>query len=1102
MAILLISCNNKEAATVNKPEYDPVITDEKIYDRLTPEETGIDFSNEITANLSTLENLFNYDYFYNGAGVGMADINNDGLPDLFFAGNQVKNRLYLNKGNMVFEDITEKAGINTGKIWSNGVTFADINQDGYIDIYVTQGGPHKRLQRKNLLFINNKDNTFTEMAESYGLADMGISTQAVFFDHDKDGDLDCFILNENELYGLDPLGLYSVLKEQPEALQFNTCRFYVNNNGKFVDSTEEAGLLRPFFGLGLTVSDINNDSWPDIYAASDYYLPDALYINNQKGGFTDEIKNYTNQISFYGMGIDIADINNDAREDIYVLDMAANDHVRSKTLMASMSTDRFDFLVNTADFQYQYMYNSLQLNQGNNRFDNIAQVTKTASTDWSWSVLMSDLDNNTLKDIFVTNGYRRYALDNDTQRRVFETQKKYNGNVPLEVKQQLYESIPSEKLPNLIFRNEKDLHFENVNEVWGLEEATFSNGAVVGDLDNDGDLDIVINNMDEEAFVYRNNTSEKKRANFIRVKPEGKISESFPKVSLYAGGQHQYNEVKRVRGYRSAQEPVAHFGLGNISQIDSIVVEWPSGMKNLISEPQINTVVNVSEKDATKPAAPELTEEAYFENIPATSLGLVYTHKENDYDDFEQEILLPYKQSNIGPVISRHDVDGDGDEDLFIGGASGQAASLFIREDDTYIKTDQPAFDDDRNYEDMEAAFFDLEGDGDLDIYIVSGGNEFEENSEWYADRIYLNDGNQKYTRWVSQELNERRHSGKAVLATDIDNDGDSDLIVGNRIRPRHYPQPSPAIVYQNNNGVLEEVTESIAPELLNFGIINDLQLTDFNNDGTTDFIAVGEWTEIGFFENRGGTFKKVQKEGIPKERGWWYSVQETDVNNDGMPDYLVGNVGMNIKFKASEEKPFKVFATDFDDNGSNDIVLSKKYKDEYVPVRGRECSSQQMPFIKEKFETYNEFANAKLIDIYGDKLESSYKAEVTEFHSVLLLNNGDGTFKKVELPVEAQLIPIMAAVFTDLNGDGFEDAILGGNIYETEVETPRLDALSGIVLLSNGKDGYQAISHAESGLYLNGNIKSMTLFSVNNDDYLLAAQNNGPIFAHKIKKP
>ncbi len=1080
IALFLWSCggeDKKEEKEITTSESTTVDNTRNLFESISSDDSGITFSNTLKEDVSSLENLFDFDYFYNGAGVGIADINNDGLQDIFFAGNQVDNKLYLNKGNLQFEDISETAGINVGKQWANGVTFVDINNDGWLDIYVSQGGPRQAPNRKNVLYINLKNNRFRESAQEYNLDDTGISTQSVFFDYDNDGDLDCVVSNENEFYGLDPQRFFASMKIRKN-LEKSSVQLYQNNGTTYSKVTEKAGLLRPAFGLGITVSDINNDGWLDIYVANDYYVPDVMYINNGNGTFSDRIKDFTNQVSFFGMGVDIADINNDNLQDIFVLDMAASDHVRSKTLMASMDEDRFSMLVDDFGFQHQYMFNSLQLNMGNNHFNNAVHQAKMAKTDWSWAGLITDLDNDSYKDVYVTNGYRRYALDNDIQKQVRDTQKAFNGKVPIEVKQKLYDAMPTEKLSNIMFHNNGDLHFKNKSYQWGLAIASYSNGGAYADLDNDGDLELVVNNIDDTAFLFKNTAVEKETGNYVRVTLDGDSSESFAKVTIAYNGQTQIYESKRAKGYLSATENSAHFGLGNHSKIDKITVQWLSGKKEERTDVAVNSVVHFEEKEARMNGiarfdAEDKTQHA-FANTSST-YGLNFIHKENEYNDFASEVLLPYKQSTMGPFLSKADVNGDGLEDVFVGGASGQSGKLFIQDATGFKESTQIAFENDAVHEDMESVFFDADDDGDLDLIIVSGGNAFKPQSTTYQNRYYKNNGNGEFTRGIFIENDTNLNSSKSIALLDYDGDGDSDIIIGDRIKPQHFPVSAPSHIYRNDKGTFVDVTATVAPELMKFGIVNKVIPTDIDIDGDIDFIAVGEWSHIGIFKNENNVFTEISDDlGLNTEKGWWYSIKETDVNKDGYPDYIVGNIGDNIKYKASSKSPFKVFASDFDDNGTFDLVLSNAYNGNYVPARGKECSTQQMPFISEKFETYNEFANATLDDIYGDKLKTAYQREVTTFSSKLLMNNGDGTFTVSLLPSEAQSFPILDVVIKDINDDGYEDAILLGNIYETEVETPRYDAGNGMVLISNQKDGYNALPFSKSGLFIDGNAKSL----------------------------
>jgi enediyne biosynthesis protein E4 len=1065
--------------------------------KIDSETSGLFFNNKITPDLTSKANLFDYDFFYNGAGVGIEDLNNDGLKDIFFCGNQVPNKLYINKGNLIFEDISELANVNTNKSWSNGVTFVDINNDGWMDIYVSQGGPENKEKRKNLLYINQKDLTFKEEASNYGLDDMGISTQSAFFDYDKDGDLDCIVMNENDYYGVDPSTFYSILKDK-QILKNNSSHLYKNDNGKFIDVTAKAGLLRPSFGLGLCVSDINNDSWLDIYMANDYYVPDVLFINNKNGTFSDQIKTFTNQISFYGMGIDIADINNDNLKDIFILDMASSDHIRSKTLMASMNVPKFDLLINTLGLQYQYMYNSLQLNMGGNKFHNVSQLTGVSKTDWSWAGLIFDTDNDENEDIYVTNGYRKYASDNDVRTKIAKAKQQYRGKVPLTVKEELYNSLPSEKLANILFKNNGDLHFDNVTSLSELNEPSFSNGAAYSDLDNDGDLDIVVNNMDDNAFLFKNMSVENGNDNYIKIVTKGLNSEDFAKVSITNNGKTRTKESKRVRGYRSAVDNTIHFGLGNNEIIDTLKVIWPSGKQIVQYNVKANTTLSFEEaKTKEYNTQKSNTKESWFKK---TNNTLNFSHVENKFNDFNKEILLPYKQSTLGPYISKGDVNGDGINDIYIGGALGQAGQLFVQNNNgSFSKTKNLVFEEDANYEDMEALFIDIDNDGDNDLYIVSGGSEFKERSQSLKDRIYLNDGKGYFSKITGQEIDNYTISGKTVAKIDYDKDGDFDIIVGNRIKPQKYPLHEPSLIYENVNGNFTNVTTTVAPDFEDFGIINKVIATDFNNDGWEDFIAVGEWTHVGLFLNENGVFKDKSK--LDNEKGWWFSITETDINNDGNKDYLIGNVGKNIKFKVSPEKPLRIYAADFDSNGTHDVVLSYKYHGVFVPARGKECSTQQMPFIAKKIPTYNEFANSNLEDIYGQAINSAYHREVNQFKTILLINNGKGVFKKVELPVMAQTIPILDGDTSDFNNDGFEDIIVVGNIFNTEVETPRLDNPFGLVLISNGKDNYDIIEPSKTGFYLSGNAKSVKVIERDDDSKLIVVgNNNGKIETFKFK--
>jgi hypothetical protein len=1073
LAIIFIvgSCSNDPSEKLNKTPDVP-----KIYEKVSSESSGIDFSNAITENFNTDDNLMRFDYFYNGAGLAVVDINNDGLEDLFFCGNQVPNRLYLNKGNLEFEDISDKAGINSGKNWSNGVSVVDINNDGWMDIYVAQGGARAELDRKNCLYINNGDLTFTNKASKYGLDDMGVSMQSVFFDYDKDGDLDCFVLNESNRYSRNLPRFMEFFEKNPEEKYLASCHLFRNEGDRFVDISEEAGILNPAFGLGVVVSDFNGDSWPDIYVANDYYVPDALYINTTRGKFRDEIKKRTNHTSYFSMGADYQDINNDGYQDLYVVDMAADDHYRSKTLMASMNPRMFEVMTDYFGFQSQYMFNVLQVNQGTNKFSEVAHLSGVAQTDWSWAGLIDDLDNDGLRDIYVTNGFRRYGLDNDFQTMADSVRDANDGIIEGEVLKELYAKMPTEKLVNMAFHNVGDLQFEHAEKDWGLEYPSYSNGAATVDLDNDGDLDIIVNNMDEEAFHN---------------------SEDLAKVTLRYNGNIQVAENRRVRGYLSSLSPIIHFGLGKNEVIDTLTVKWYSGEEQTLYGIQTNQLLELSKADATvKRKFVRDIKKQFYRRFPASRVGLTYRHLENKFNDFEKEILLPQKQSTLGPHIQSVDINGDPYPDLFAGGAAGQPANLFLQHSGRMLKAIPPSFAKDSKYEDMEALIFDIEGDGDQDIYIVSGGNEEEEGSDFYADRLYRNDGEGNLVR-DETFIDNLKVSGKCVKGIDFDRDGDLDVMVGNRIIPQKYPLPAKSVFYLNDKGSLKDITEQVFGSDFRHNIVNDISVSDFNLDGLEDLILVGEWSHLKFMQNNGdGTFTDVsEKVGVSEHSGWWFCIEQVNINNDDYPDYVIGNLGLNSKFKATYKKPFWVYANDMDENGTLDIVLSKKYKDEYVPVIGRECSSEQMPFIKDKFPTYDAFASATLEDIYGEKLSTSNSFMVNQLQSAVLLSDGKGGYDFSVLPVEGQVSPILDILVTDVDDDGVEDIIAVGNIFNTEVETPRYDA-EGIVVFLIKEGKLVPVKSGRSGLDSNANIKSLALLSSGNQsdskELLLVATNNG----------
>ncbi len=1099
IAALAFSCKKEKTAAGDAP----------LFSLLEPEKTGITFVNQLNDDPLTDWNVLSYQHFYNGAGVAVGDINNDGLPDLFFCGNEAPNKLYLNKGNLQFEDISEKAGINQGKKWSMGATMADVNGDGFLDISVGQAGPYSEAKdRKNLLFINNGDLTFSEKAEEYGLADGNYTTQAAFFDYDKDGDLDCYVLNESKYAGVLYKDVFQDLKKK-ENLEAASGHLYRNENGKFTKVTEQAGLLRYGYGLGLVVNDIDGDGWTDIYVANDYSVPDFMFINNGDGTFTDQIKERTRQVSFYAMGCDIADINNDGLPEIAVADMASKDHFRDKTLMAAMDTEGFSFFVDQLGYQSQYMINSFQLNNGNGTFSNIAGLAGVLRSDWSWAALLADFDLDGYKDYYITNGYRRYSRDNDFRREMTAIRDAHGGSVPLDMRPDIYKKMPEVMYPNFMFRNNGDLTFTDITKEWGLYQPTYANGCAYADLDNDGDLELIVNNIDQPAFVYKNNAVEQKRGNYLQVqlKPEKTSGSAFnAKVTLHMDdGSLLYQEFHPVRGYEGSMDHVLTFGLGQ-RNIDKMVVEWPDGNKREWTAVQPNQRLTIDPAQGNPSSGNQAqASETWLVEVPVADLGIDFRHRENDFDDFLKEVLLPHRQSTLGPKLAVGDVNGDGLDDFYAGGAMFQRGTLYIQQPNgTFNPHESQIWELDTPCEDMGAVFFDAEGDGDLDLYVVSGGGgEMEGQNEAMQDRIYINmDGKGQFFK--VKALPEMYTPGTTVQAADFDRDGDIDLFVGGGAQPGKYPFPARSYLLRNDNKRFTDVTAELAPDLQSPGMVKDAVWTDLNGDGAPDLVVVGEWMPVSIFIQENGRFRNASEEyGTGNLKGWWYSIAAADIDNDGDTDLIAGNLGLNCKFSASEEKPFNVFAGDFDKNGISDIVLSKEYNGKMVPSRGRQCSSEQMPYIKDKFPTFKDFASADLETILGEKnLEEALHLQTTTFASIVLVHE-KGKFTARNLPNLAQISPIQQIIAEDFNGDGNTDLLIAGNMYEAEVETPRYDAGNGLLISGDGKGGFKPMAVAESGFFTPKNVKDLAILrTVNGQKLILAANNNDALQAFRTGKP
>ncbi|NMH89691.1 VCBS repeat-containing protein [Flavivirga algicola] len=1053
---------------------------------LSSERTGIDFNNTIKE--TTTKNIFYYSQIYNGAGVAIGDINNDNLPDIFFCGNEVSDRLYLNKGQFQFEDITKKSRIAKHSGWSWGVTMVDINADGYLDIYISRNGESMKLEdRKNQLYINNQDLTFTESAMAYGLADAGFSTQAVFFDMDNDGDLDMYQVNQPA-----DSKLFKRFKIPEARYKFYTDKLYRNDNGRYRDVSQQAGIQNTLaYGLSVNASDFNNDGWTDLYIANDYDEPDFMYYNNGDGTFRDVVDDKLKHVSRFSMGSDTGDINNDGLIDLMTLDMAAEDHYRSKTNMGSMSTEAFNKIVNTGG-HYQYMFNTLQINTGAGSFSDVANIAGIAKTDWSWGTLLVDLDNDGWKDIVVSNGIKKDVRNNDfvdilNNLDINMTAEEFFGKSKL---------APSSPLPNYVFKNRGGLEFEKVTKDWGFDAPSFSSGIAYGDLDNDGDLDIVTNNMDAPAFVYEN----KATGNFLTIDlegPENNTQGYGAKATIYHNGKIQVAEHHVTRGYFSSVEPGLFFGLGKDVEIDKVEVVWADGKRNLFENIGANRTImaKYSKAEKTMTKGSDKTKKP-FVRINAKGIGLPFVHKENEFDDFEKEVLLPHKLSQNGPFSASGDVNGDGLEDLFIGGAIGESGILYIQQkkNGTFKKNVSQPWEKDKDSEDLGCLFMDIDGDGDKDLFIASGGSEFERGHALLKDRIYINNGLGEFTK-SDKALPAIYESSQCVKVSDIDSDGDLDIFVGTRLIADKYPFPASSYLLVNEGGVFEKASDGIAPSLENIGMVTDAVFTDIDGDNDDDLMLVGEWMEIVVLENEKGKFiNNSEKYGLNDTRGLWWSITASDLDNDGDDDYIIGNLGKNNKFKASKEHPFKVYANDFDNNGINDVVLAKYYKNDYVPVRGRECTSQQMPYVAEKFKDYHSFASSKLLEILPeDKVENAVIYEISNFESIVLINDA-GMLKRKQLPIQAQISPIKSSVVSDFNHDGFKDILIAGNHYGVEVETTRYDAGIGAVLLGDGKNNFTYLPPKQSGFYVPYDSRDITCIRQSNKNLIVITNNNGPV--------
>jgi hypothetical protein len=1084
--------------------------------------TGVDFNNEVTENDSV--NPIDLEFLYNGGGVAAADFNNDGKTDLYFTAGMVSNKLYLNKGEFKFEDVTSAAHVTGEGRWANGVAVVDINNDGWSDMYISNSILSDYNQRKNLLYVNqglNKEGipVFKEMASEYGLADTSYSVQAAFFDYDRDGDLDMYLLTT-------------------KLAKRNAPRFFNNNNGDtsradidklfrndwneslhhpvFTNVSDAAGIKQPGFGLGLAIADINKDGWKDIYVTNDFFGNDLLYMNNKNGTFSEKVGKMLKHTSQNAMGNDIADINNDGLADIIAVDMNPEDNYRKKKNMNGSNYNIYQNMM-IGGYSIQYVRNTLQLNMGAVPYENdsvgdpvfgdVSFFSGVAETDWSWNPSLVDMDNDGLRDIIITNGYPRDVTDHDFA--AFRGKMKSSAS-----KEELIDKMPKIKISNYAYKNMGDLHFSNVTKNWGFSELSFSNGAVYADLDNDGDLDYVINNINQKAFVYENKLYTKgvmAKENFLDIKYKGPpdniqglgtVTEIF-----YHSGERQVHENFPCRGYLSSVETGAHFGLGPVKFIDSIVITWPDDkqqvMRNTLADQRLVVDYRNSAPALRQRSAIELTD---VKDITKSS-GINYVHRELDYIDFNEQRLLPHKLSQYGPGLAAGDINGDGLDDIFIGGTRKWQGKFFIQQKDGKFKIQElPQHNggDIMKPENMGILFFDADNDGDLDIYFANGSNEFALNDKNLADIFLVNDGGGKM-HWDSTAIPYNLGSKSCVKAADFDGDGDLDLFIGGRLKPEHYPEPAGSFIYRNDskNGAVKftDVTHEVAPELEKIGMVCDALWTDIDNNGSMDLMLSGEWMPVTVFKNNQGKFvNATTSSGLADKIGWWNSLAAGDFDNDGDIDYIAGNLGLNSFIRGSEKYPVSIYARDFDKNNVVDIVPTLFLPGEdgklaEFPLHTRDDLVEQLPGLKKNFLTYKEFGRAGIRNILTGQMDSAFTLRANYFQSACLINDGHGKFTVKAMPVPFQLSPIYGMVVEDFNGDGFLDVAATGNDYGNEPTNGRYDALNGVLAYGDGKGGFNPEKMLSSGFCISGDGKALIKLRGANGQLLLAGtQNRGPL--------
>jgi len=1111
LLINILSCKNDSAHQNNSVQKERKFP--QLFETLDSNYTNIHFQNQILENVEY--NFINFYYIYNGGGVGIGDINNDGKPDLYLASITGPNKMYLNKGDFKFEDITEKSGLIASSGIKTGITMVDINNDGYLDIYQCRSG-RDPLKRSNHLFINNKDLTFTDRSKEYGLEDQCPSSAATFFDFDKDGDLDLYLLNHPLSFdnaaevnvAPDAKGQLTRINEPTDL--FESDRLYKNNgNGTFTDISKQAGIINRSYGLSVTINDFNNDTYPDIYIGNDFVEPDIVYINNKNGTFTDKINEYFRHTSMHTMGVDIADVNNDGYNDLVSLDMNAEDNYRRKTLMTTMTVDK-QTLLQKFGYGRQFMRNNLQLNSGSNTipYSEIGCLTGISNTDWSWCCFIQDFDNDGKSDIFINNGYPRDVSNLDYVHFTMDSIIKSSGNsinLSADQLEKYLKRMGVTKVHDYMYKNMGNLQFEDVSMDWGLGMPNISNGAAYGDLDGDGDLDLIVNNQSEPLGVFKNNATKIYSDNkYLQIEFIGNNKNKSgigASARFKIGDDIYYKELIPNRGYASSVEQILHFGLGNVNEIPLLEIKWADGKIQSLKNVKTNQKLKVDYSNAILGKWIDMEKNIDQLVVENNQLGLNYYYRENEFSEFDREFLIPHKLSSLGPCIAVGDVNGDKLEDLYVGGANNNIGSLYFQTEEGMFKAvSQPGFQEDAMFEDVSALFFDADNDHDLDLLVVSGGNEYFKDSPNYNSRIYFNDGKGNF-KMNFYSLLKVGYNGGVGAVNDFDSDGDLDVFIGCRSIAGKYPLAPNSYIFRNDGGKFVDVTTQVSTDFSKIGMISDMKFGDIDGDKKNELIVVGEWMPISILKFENGKYVNItQKLKLENTTGWWNCVQLADLDNDGDLDIIGGNEGLNTRLKVSESEPLEIYAKDFDNNGAIDPIITYYNLGKKWPLAQRDLITKQIPSLKKKTLYYRDYANARLEDLFSKSdLEASYHLDAKLFKTSWF-ENVNGTLVKHDLPIQSQFSPTYGITIFDINHDGYNDIVQVGNKWECEPETGQQDAGNGLILINEKNKNFKPILSKYSGFVAPQNARTIVQLHTNKQNLFVVGNNNASLQTFLIK--